>query len=728
MKIKVALFSLIFIITTFDSFAQTIISGKDISGIWTNSNGPYIIQGSSEVGRDKTLVIQPGVEVRFETDASLRIGVDATIIAEGTAEEPIRFTSANENPEAGDWRNILNWSTEDRCSFKFCIVEYSSNGIVVQAVGSGCNSRTNSTSIESCTFTHNENAAITVVASGSSSGCTFPSRGFANPTIHGNTIHDNPGSGILVESNSGFLSRGIAAPLLSKNILYGNGGDAIRFKGVAWAVAQVLNNTIVGNEGSGLSFENPMDSNFLIVNNIISENTLGIFSLTDSMPSILHNNVWQNAIDYQSIEAPETDLSLDPQFRDAPINDYRLNCLSPCIDAGHPTQERDPDGSIADLGALPFDQTYLISFSVDSSEVLPGTVVNFSADIQAGDYQVTNWLWDFGDGNTQDSPDANHEYEKKGKYNVSLTVGDSSCNFTRTETRPELVKVLNSAPEVLIPPSNIFLDEDQVDSTLAVTGIFSDPDADELTISVERSDNINAALDNETILISPAEDWFGMEEIRITATDTEGASVAVAVEVTVNPINDGPQLNARSPLDSTLAIVRDSTVSFTIEVVDIDSEPTLSWFVDDEQQIDSLSSFSFQFLELGEFVVKSIVADGEFSIETLWSVTVTESPSTSASQFGNLDYKLTVGPNPFLDQTTIDLKWNSNTPFSLHVTDVNGKLIRTLKNHSQYVGRYLTTWDRIDQQGGIVPAGMYFLVIHTERGMMAKKMVVNGKN
>lgn len=49
----------------------------------------------------------------------------------------------------------------------------------------------------------------------------------------------------------------------------------------------------------------------------------------------------------------------DPGFWDPYLGDYHLRPGSICIDAGSPTSPLDPDGTIADIGAIPFDPLYL---------------------------------------------------------------------------------------------------------------------------------------------------------------------------------------------------------------------------------------------------------------------------------------------------------------------------------------------------------------------------------
>ena len=50
-------------------------------------------------------------------------------------------------------------------------------------------------------------------------------------------------------------------------------------------------------------------------------------------------------------------IYLNPQFVDPVIGDYHLQANSPCIDAGDPARPLDPDSTIADIGALYFDQS-----------------------------------------------------------------------------------------------------------------------------------------------------------------------------------------------------------------------------------------------------------------------------------------------------------------------------------------------------------------------------------
>ena len=51
-------------------------------------------------------------------------------------------------------------------------------------------------------------------------------------------------------------------------------------------------------------------------------------------------------------------ISTDPLFTDPNNGDFTLQSTSPCIDAGDPNSDRDPDGTRADIGAKFFNQNH----------------------------------------------------------------------------------------------------------------------------------------------------------------------------------------------------------------------------------------------------------------------------------------------------------------------------------------------------------------------------------
>ena len=57
-------------------------------------------------------------------------------------------------------------------------------------------------------------------------------------------------------------------------------------------------------------------------------------------------------------------IFMDPLFEDFPNGNYHLTAGSPCIDAGDPTYQYDPDSTITDMGAYWYDQTGVAEYPV----------------------------------------------------------------------------------------------------------------------------------------------------------------------------------------------------------------------------------------------------------------------------------------------------------------------------------------------------------------------------
>ncbi|MBF0227163.1 MAG: right-handed parallel beta-helix repeat-containing protein, partial [Desulfobacterales bacterium] len=134
---KIVLKSLIFVLLFFaNCFGETQLTGIiSQNTTWTLSGSPYIVSGSvtiqhNEIGQIATLTIEPGVEVRFNQVARLNIGGNSggsgALIAQGTQENPIIFTSNKPTPSKGDWEGITFYNTSDDSSsiIEHCIIEY----------------------------------------------------------------------------------------------------------------------------------------------------------------------------------------------------------------------------------------------------------------------------------------------------------------------------------------------------------------------------------------------------------------------------------------------------------------------------------------------------------------------------------------------------------------------------------------------------------------------------
>ncbi|ADN02912.1 hypothetical protein [Spirochaeta thermophila] len=124
----------------------------------------YVVEDSVSVEGDGRLVIEPGVVVKFYPDAYLWVSDQAAVIAEGTQDAPIVFTSIRDDahggdsngdgdltrPARGDWDQVYIEASGSR--FVYCEFLYGGGGSydsTLEVYGSYV-------TVDHCTFAHNE--------------------------------------------------------------------------------------------------------------------------------------------------------------------------------------------------------------------------------------------------------------------------------------------------------------------------------------------------------------------------------------------------------------------------------------------------------------------------------------------------------------------------------------------------------------------------------------------
>ncbi len=163
-----------------------------------------------------------------------------------------------------------------------------------------------------------------------------------------NLVHNNSGTG----GGGVFLSGGGGVDV-HHNIIYRNiGGPSSAGITSSFANGAIRNNTVVSNI-FGIVSSSPV--NVYVVNNIVLANLND--GIVSGSSTVDFNDTWNNGRD---LVPSKSNINADPKFRDTLANDFSLLIESPCIDAGDPSPTYfDPDGSRADMGALPRDQTGL---------------------------------------------------------------------------------------------------------------------------------------------------------------------------------------------------------------------------------------------------------------------------------------------------------------------------------------------------------------------------------
>jgi parallel beta-helix repeat protein len=120
--------------------------GTAVSGVisssttWSYSNSPYIVTDDILLNEGITLTIEPGVTIKILSDKEFQ--VKGTLIAQGTSDSKITFTSNESSPSAGDWAYLKFYDEATDASFsgssyssgsimEYCIVEYAETGLYI---------------------------------------------------------------------------------------------------------------------------------------------------------------------------------------------------------------------------------------------------------------------------------------------------------------------------------------------------------------------------------------------------------------------------------------------------------------------------------------------------------------------------------------------------------------------------------------------------------------------
>jgi hypothetical protein len=253
-----------------------------------------------------TLTIPPGVRVEFQGYYALRVA--GRLLAIGTPEAPIDFTSAHPELFAIDTTRVGCWhglrfdrtpATNDSSRLEYCRLRYSKAVGVENRGGAIHECAFSKLRIANCIFDHNV----------ADYGAAWLGEFQAAPTIVGCLFHDNHA---LVGGSA--IASFYSYPKLTGNTIGNN---------------HVLNEEICYGTGAIESFIGKPR----VRGNIIVMNTSSYF---------MGGQIYEGKayyVTYNDIEEGypgEGDFDADPMFLDAGEHPYSLRWDSPCIDAGPP--------------------------------------------------------------------------------------------------------------------------------------------------------------------------------------------------------------------------------------------------------------------------------------------------------------------------------------------------------------------------------------------------------
>jgi len=246
----------------FNAIAETKIGGPiAIDMTWTLDKSPYIVVQNIEVAEGATLTIEPGVMVKFDDYALI---ISGTLIARGTEEKMITFTSDQDSPEPGDWKGIKfedssvdaifneNMNYVSGSILEYCKVEY----------GSGIKAESASIFVNHCTIKYNDGMGISITDKGvaviannaiqNNSDRGIAVNNLAEVNMTNNTISNNRGGIKIVNVQKVTIERSVIEANTAGRIDIHGGGIYLYGDDSLMTVANssIINNTIY-NEYTG---------------------------------------------------------------------------------------------------------------------------------------------------------------------------------------------------------------------------------------------------------------------------------------------------------------------------------------------------------------------------------------------------------------------------------------------------------------------------------------------
>jgi len=404
---------------------------NEINNIYTlyKAQSPYYSNGNIIVQANATLKIEAGVELNMSKDACIL--VYGKIEADGTKTDRIILTQ-NSPLKTHTWGNIcfengtgksylknttLNKSTINKQHQKHIanISAYQTNllldSVIIVSKVQPFYSEYGEIEIKNCYF-HSDIASDLINIKYAELALVEKSKLTGNETIDADAIdYDNLNGGIIrsnyISGFIGFNSDGIDLGENAQNIIIENNiifncadkgisiGQASTAKvknniiaycnqglGIkdSLSYAEITNNTFYGNSYAVACFEKNFRNGGgkAKLTNCIIRNSIKQALFFDELSEIKANYTLTDS----EFLPGEGNLNNNPLFENEDALNFQLSIESPCINAGDPLGDSDPDGSIADMGAKP-------NFKNSIEELVIINEINYNSDSL---YDSQDWI------------------------------------------------------------------------------------------------------------------------------------------------------------------------------------------------------------------------------------------------------------------------------------------------------------------------------------------------
>ena len=390
--------------------------------LWTLVDSPFIISKNVTIESGATLTIEPGVEVRFGGPFSLI--VEGKLIAHGTANKTIKFTSNGFEPEPKDWKSIEFNGTE-KSSLTYCTIEYGENGIVIE---------NGTVEIKNSLIAFNFESGIKIM-NGTREGTV---------KIEKNLIANNNESGI-------YIAGGKQIFIQNNKICSNKNGITLAGNLTLTPNITIQQNTFSSNGNSGIFFEAVNYSSISVTNNTFSENHYGLYIATNASTYLTHNYIFNNTVGIFYAEGNHTayfnniyNNTIGMEVSNNAVVNAEYNYWGDRTGPYHRLLNPYGRGNEVNGNGVNLDFIFFLTAPIDYNNKLPTAIlwtdktvvapnqnVTFIGTYSSDEGRVDKYFFDFGDGQDTGWTTLSlftHKYSSVGTYMATLKVMDDFGN------------------------------------------------------------------------------------------------------------------------------------------------------------------------------------------------------------------------------------------------------------------------------------------------------------
>lgn len=182
---------------------------------------PYVLYHDVfDINDNAEVTIEPGVTIEMPEDGMIRVGqyTSGKLVAVGTAEKPITFTSKAKDKAAGDWKKIyFDEYAMKSSALKYCNIEYAGDGdegaveVYYTAVA-----------IDSCTITNSSSYGVLVNSSEDGSFISFSGNVIKDTELYPVSCNAAAAGVITADNELGEMGIEISGYQLTKKVTWQN--------------------------------------------------------------------------------------------------------------------------------------------------------------------------------------------------------------------------------------------------------------------------------------------------------------------------------------------------------------------------------------------------------------------------------------------------------------------------------------------------------------------------